>query len=351
MSTFDLGAQLRATAPTAPESLRARVLALEPPARRRSRRLALVVVPAAAALAVVAAVVHGIVGSGTPQREVSHGAAVSAPPTQQALKSTDSAHAFRAVVTTPNATAGTPAGTGGLARTAPVPKTSRLQHTDASLEVRVGDQAALSKATTAAVRIVTSLGGYAQSVDYRTPQGGDGAATIELRVPAQNVRQALARLAGLGTLVSQELSVTDLQQRFVTESAQIAQLRRRIAALAQAVRDPALPDAQRVLLRIKLAESKRALSQRLHARKGTVAAGTTASVSLVLGTQKSIVPVTHTRGRLGRLLHSAVGFLALEGTIALYALIVTAPVAALVAVAWWLARLRRRREEAVSSTA
>ena len=39
---------------------------------------------------------------------------------------------------------------------------------------------------------------------------------------------------------------------------------------ARRSRDPALPDAQRVLLQIRLAESKRALAQRLNARKGTV---------------------------------------------------------------------------------
>src|SRR2546426_508825 len=128
---------------------------------------------------------------------------------------------------------------------------------------------ALSEATTRATRIVTSLGGYAQSVEYRTPQNGSGASYLELRVPTQNVKIAIARLAGLGTLVSQELSVTDLQQRFQTQSAQIAQLRRRVAALRAALLDPSLPEAQKVLLQIRLAESKRALAQRLHARKGT----------------------------------------------------------------------------------
>ena len=126
----------------------------------------------------------------------------------------------------------------------------------------------LSSATRAATRIATSLGGYAQSVDYTTPHGGNGTAAIELRVPAQNVQRALERLAGLGTLVSQNVSVKDLQHALQVQSEQIAQLRRRVAALHTALADPALPDAQRVLLQIKLAESKRALAQRLNARNG-----------------------------------------------------------------------------------
>jgi hypothetical protein len=141
--------------------------------------------------------------------------------------------------------------------------------------------------------------------------------------------------------------VQDLQHDFEVESAQIAQLRRTVAALQAALRNASLPDSQRVLLQIKLAESKRALFQRLHARKGTVGSGTTARISLVLSTKKSIVaPVPH-RGRFGRMLHAAVGFLGLEGTIALYALIVISPIALVAALAWWLRDARRRRLEAL----
>ena len=129
------------------------------------------------------------------------------------------------------------------------------------------------------------------------------------------------------------------------QSAQIAQLRRSIAALQQALQSPSLPDAQKVLLQIRLAEQKRALAQRLHARTGTVAAGTTARVSLVLSTKQSVVPVAAHRGRIGRMLHSAVGFLALEATIALYALIVVSPFLLLAGSPWGLSRARRRRDE------
>ena len=195
------------------------------------------------------------------------------------------------------------------------------------------DTDALAGATTRATRIATSLGGYAQSVNYRTPNGGGGESYIELRVPSQNVKAALSRLAGLGTLVSQELSVNDLEHKFETESAQIAQLRRRVAALREALRSSSLPEGQRVLLQIRLAESKRALAQRLNARKGTLAAGATARISLVIGTDKAIA-VPHTRSRVDRMLHSAVGFLALEGIIALYALIVVSPLALFALLVW-----------------
>ncbi len=326
---------LRAAQLRAPEALRAGVLAPAPerrPARFRlpSRRLVFVLVPAAAALAVGAALVHGLVGSGghpsAVEPQVVHGAIAPAP-RDQTLKAATGATGSAATAAPPTGSA------------------TRLQHTAASLEVRVADTDKLSQATTAATRIATSLGGYAQSVVYRTPQAGGGTAFLELRIPAANVKQALARLAALGTLVSQQVSVQDLQHAFAVQSAQIAQLRRSIAALQQALQNPSLPDAQKVLLQIRLAEQKRALAQRLHARAGTVAAGTTSRVSLVLSTKQSVVPVAAHRGRIGRMVHSAVGFLALEATVALYALIVVSPFLLLAGLVWGLNRARRRRDE------
>jgi hypothetical protein len=210
----------------------------------------------------------------------------------------------------------------------------RLQHTAASMQLSVKNTDDLAQATTRATRVATSLGGYAKSVNYRS----QGTSVLDLRIPTQNVKTALARLAGLGTLVSQELSVTDLEQQLQNESAQIAQLHRRIAALRVAINDSSLADAQKVLLRIQLAESQRALSQRLHAQRGTISAGTMSTVSLVIGTKKGIAPVAHSRGRLERMVHGAVGFLGLEGIILLYALIVISPFAIIAALLWFWRR-------------
>jgi hypothetical protein len=320
-----IGTVLRTHAPRAPESLRTRVLAVEP-RRAPSRRLVLVLALALGA-ALAAAIVHGLVSSGPKSQPAALRAA--APDTQKLL----------APVTSSGGGA-----THGEANTLPsvAGAPTRLQHTDASLEVRVENTSA---ATTKATRIATSLGGYAQSVNYNSAPGGGGTASITLRVPAQNVKAALARLEGLGTLVSQNLSVTDLEHDLQLESAQIAQLRRTIAALRTALNDPSLPESQRVILQIRLVESKRALSQRLHARTGTITAGTTSRISLFLSTRNAVVPVPHHRGRLGRMVHSAVGFLGLEGTIVLYALIVVSPIALVAALLWSLREARRRRDE------
>lgn len=307
---------LRAHAPLAPQQLRTRVLALAP-RRTPSRRLVLVLA-VALAVAIAAAVIDGVVTSG-PKKP----AAVPFAPR---------------IALAPKVGAGGAAATHGtlpsIAGTA-----TRLQRTDASLEVRVKDASA---AATAATRVATSLGGYAQSVTYSSTSHS---ASLVLRVPVANVKPALARLEALGTIVSQNLSITDLEHDLQSETAQIAQLRSTIASLEAALRNPSLPDAQRVILQIRLANAKRALSQRLHARSGTIAAGTTARISLDLVTKSEVVPVPHHRSRIGRMVHSAIGFLGLEGTIVLYALIVLSPLALVAALLWSLREARRRRDD------
>lgn len=329
MSTVDL---LRAHAPSAPDHLHRRVLELRPVERKRRVRPVLVLA-VAAAIAVLAAVVHGFSTSSPSHRQtltLQHSSGVPA-----------RAHATPTWTTADSAGAngsGALSGTVGqkaFAPAVPSPAPGRLQHTDASITVRVDD---LGATTTRATRIATSLGGYAQSVVYRTPQGSGGQSFIELRIPAQHVKQALSQLAGLGVLVSQQISIQDLTTTLERQSAQIAQLQRRIAALQAALRNPALPDAQRVLLQIQLAEAKRALGQRVHGRKGTIAAGVTSRVSLVLTTKKHVAAAPPHRGRLGRMFHSAIGFLAIEGMVALFALIVISPVAVALGLLWFWRR-------------
>jgi hypothetical protein len=167
-----------------------------------------------------------------------------------------------------------------------------------------------------------------------------------LRVPAAKVQTAIARLSALGTLESQQLSAHDLQRDLERQSAQIDQLRRFVRQAQVALRDPDLPAVQRIQLRIKLADAKRALAQRLHAQKSTIASGTLARISLVLSTQprhSAVLP--HRSDRLDRMLGSAVSFLGIEAMVALYALIVISPLVPLVALVWGAAWARRRRDE------
>ena len=324
-------AELRRTAPAAPERLRSRVLEPAAPRRRSRRRLAVVLVGAAVALAVAAAVVRGLtVSSGPP-----------ATATRDTLQKLDShAAASGGTTTTHDGVRAAPPAVG-----APTVSGSRLQHVDATLQVQVGDTASLQRATSEATRIATSLGGWAQSVDYGTSRGGGGNAVLDLRIPVAKMQVAVARLSALGTLLSQQLDQQDLQQQLAAETARIAQLRRRVAALEKAVADPALPAAQKVLLRIQLSEARRSLTQAENQRQGTTASGATADVSLTLSTKPKAGAAVHHRDRLGRMIHSAVDFLALEAMVVFYVLVVTLPIALLAWLGRWLVRERRRRGE------
>jgi hypothetical protein len=369
-----LVSELRSTPPVAPERLRQRVLELGPSARRRMsgrRRLVLVVVPVAVILAVGAAVVHGFVSSGSKTHPVlaqavhAFGPVTSTTPSaslapspsvQRALKKANTqAHGATAWNSVYSA-AGKPGALldlTGAAREALVIPKNRLVHADASLQVSVKSRAALSKATNDATQIVSSLGGYAQSVRYQSSHAGQGDAVLELRVPVQKAQIAIGRLANLGTLLSQQVSTQDLQQQLTSQNNGIGSLKRAIAVYEQALKSGTLSASERVQIQIKLSNARHAVTQLRRNRTATLQAGATSNISLLLTTRQHAFVVHHHHGstRVGRLLGSAAHFLALEGIIVLYALIVVAPLLILGGLAWWVLRERRRREERLLASA
>jgi hypothetical protein len=383
MSAFDrseldgyeaLVSELRANPPVAPERLRQRVLEGAPAPRRqrsRKRKLALVVVPVAVVLAVGAALVHGFVDSGSknqlagvPALGVVHGQARKAVRQSFGPGQTTSDAAGRELA--PNtqsksynldqntAAASAPLSLAGLSSSngsVVIPK-NRLVHAVASLQVGVKGKN-LSAKTNEASQIVGSFGGYAQSIRYQATHQGDGEAILSLRVPLQNAQKAIAKLGGLGTLLSQQVSTQDLQAKLSHQTSAIGSLRRAIAVYENALASTTLPASQRVDIQIKLNNARRALARLRHARAGTLASGATADISLLLTTQNHAIVVHHHHGstRIGRLLGSAAHFLALEGIIVLYALIVLAPLLLIGALVWWVVRERRRREERLLASA
>jgi hypothetical protein len=361
-----LVAALRANPPIAPDRLRQQVLADEPRRRRLpSRRLVLVVAPVAVALAVGAALVHGFVSSGS--RSAASGVPLKDAHTVYAgtasagkqLQNLPSTPAPAAALTGHSPARTLTTATGAQAYTndkltsgvdsyesVTIPR-NRLVHADATLQVRVPSHSALTKATNQATQIVGSLGGYAQSVQYQSFRNGTGNAFLELRVPVHKAETALARLASLGTLVSQQVSTQDLQQQYTQQTNSIGTLRREIAVYAQALQSTTLSATERVAIQIKLENARHSLKLLQKARTATVAQGATANVSLTLTTNKDagIVPAHHSTGRFDRLLGSAARFLALEGIIVLYALVVLSPFLIIGGLTWWILRERRRREE------
>jgi len=364
-----LVSELRANPPVAPERLRQRVLEGAPAPRRqrsRERKLVLVVVPAAIVLAVGAALVHGFVNSGRNQQRADVAPLVGGTgsgqqhtskkypalygPATKSSQSESQSYSLdqnSAVVASGSAVEALPS----VRRSVTIPR-NRLVHAVASLQVGV-KSSNLSDKTNEASQIVGSFGGYAQSVRYQATHQGDGEAFLALRVPVQNAQKAIAKLGNLGTLLSQQVSTQDLQAKLNAQNSGIGSLRRAIAVYENALQSTTLTASERVALQIKLNNARHALARLRHSRNGTLASGATADISLLLTTRGHAIVAPHHGGstRIGRLLGSAAHFLALEGIIVLYAVIVLAPFLLLGALAWWIVRERRRREDRLLASA
>ena len=220
----------------------------------------------------------------------------------------------------------------------------RLTEVHASLRVRVASVDRLSKATARAMKITRRLGGFVQSVDYGTPSGGNGDAYLTVRIPVAHVQQAVARFTALGTILSQHLSIRDLQDQANAEVLRILRLRQLAAELRAKLRTQLTPE-ERVAVQARLDAVRGLLRAKTGQHAGTLRQGRLSTFQLELTTRKAAAAAPSHPSRIGRAARHA--FSALSTTIAglLYALIVLSPLLVLAAAVLWGARYRRRRVE------
>ncbi|HKU59358.1 MAG TPA: DUF4349 domain-containing protein [Gaiellaceae bacterium] len=292
MSQRDVLAELRTAHVSAPPELRERIRLVAaatdgaPPRKLVTWRRSLVLaVPVAAAVA--AAVVLTRPSHHQAQRLEVHGAIATAP------------KAF------------------GLPTT---PK--RAQRYSATLSLRVHDQTDLSNSVKQALRITTSLGGYASSTNVAT-----GSAQLVLKVPRTKVVLAFARLAKLGTIVGERINVVDQQAAVNANLRTIARLQHELKALR------AQPQTAAVKRQIAQLTARVEALQRANAN--TIRADRYATVSLNLSTPPHTAPVHHGHGPLHWI---GVGFKWI-GIGLLYALAFGVPLALI----WLVVRVVRRR--------
>jgi hypothetical protein len=354
MSSVDLTNELRLAKPRASEQLRERVMALserpvrEPrlsfswPSRFTVRRVALVAVPAVVALGVGGAVIHGIASSGAPT-------AIRHQPSQTpTTASFDSANRTPFTPAVPEkAIGGVPKANIGardaqaLNRSAITPSQTRLQHYQAAMTVRVDGLDELSPSTQQAMRIARGLGGYVVSAQFNAAKEGNSA--LVFKIPVGHVQQAIARFSQLGTIVAQNIQITDLQAQFNQLVRKIGVLRVAIAKVDDQLADPSLSNEDRVVLEQRRARLAAKLEALRTSKARTAHSAALATVSLGLTTRAAAVPVKpEHRGTLGRALHDAGNILAKEAAWALYALIVLAPIALIAVAAFLLVRFGRR---------
>src|SRR5919201_3665265 len=157
----------------------------------------------------------------------------------------------------------------------------RLTEVHASLRLRVRNVDGLSKATAQAMRITRNLGGFVQSVDYGTPSGGNGDAYLTVRIPVGNVQRAVARFAALGSILSQHLSIRDLQNQSNAEVLRILQLRQ-LAAQLRAKLQGSLTPEERVAVQARLDAVPGQLRAKTGQHAGTVRQGRLSTFELEL---------------------------------------------------------------------
>jgi ribosomal protein L29 len=334
--------ELRASRPAAPPELRARIRALAAgeaaPASRPawlrlpSRRAALVALPAAAALLLASAGILGLARSGPPEtveagerlRSKAAPELADQPFSQQSLP-------------------GGVAGAGGAPAASPVaPDAGRAQRVTATLAVEVADSDAVARAAQRALDLTRALGGHVVSASVAT--GEEGSASLIVRVPVTKVQEAIVRLSALGKIVSQQITIDDLQERLDALERRQRSLRAQIAALGARLASEPLDPETRARLEARLQNLRAELATLRREAAGTRAEARMATIQLEVVTPgaRGVVPVP---SRLDRALDEALNVLVWEGVVALAAAIVAAPLALLALVAGLGHRLYRRREE------
>jgi hypothetical protein len=196
----------------------------------------------------------------------------------------------------------------------PITATSRLQKQDIAMRLRVDD---LSGATQSAVRTTRRLGGFVAGADYATGSK-EGNSRLAVRIPVANLQQAIASFSQLGTILSQHISVADLQTGLDRLDARIAKARR--------------------------AGHDRTVTRLERRREALIREGTYARVSLQLTTAnpaaQHVAP-----GRFDRFWDNAGDILGKELIAVLYALVVAGPFVLLAALLFLTERSRRRRAD------
>jgi hypothetical protein len=332
-SSPDLIHQLRASRPAAPVDLRARVReigtrqpAVAPWSRWRfpARRGLLVAVPAAAALAIASAGVLGLarsdIGTSTEtlrQGSFTEGAAGALAPSTESSKAVPLQGAADA--------------------TAP----ERAQRVSATLTVEVRDSDAVSRAAQDALDLTRSLGGYVVSSSVAT--GEEGSAAITVRVPVGRVQDAITGLSGLGRIVSQQVTIDDLQATLDELQRREASVRGQIARIRARLETETLDPQTEAVLRARLQTLREELRSLRTGIAGTTAEARMSTIQLTVvtpGATGAVAPPS----RIDRTIDEALNVLAWEGVVALGLLIVLAPFA-IVGVAVWLGRRFYRRHE------
>jgi hypothetical protein len=330
MTSSDVIHELRASRPAAPTALRARIREISAPETARAtwsrfhfpvRRAALIAIPAAAVLAFASAGVLGIARSDV-STETYRAEGLADKATTEAAPSTN---------------LGAPALDSTIG-----PTTERAQRVSATLTVEVADADAVSRAAQDALDLAHSLGGHVVSASVAT--GEEGSAALTVRVPVAKVQEAIVGLSALGRIVSQQVTIDDLQETLDQLERREASVRGQIARIVARLESESLDAQTKAVLQARLQTLRGELRELRGGIASTNAEARMSTIQLTVVTPGAFGAVAPP-ARLDRTIDEALNVLAWEAVIVLAVLIVMAPFAFVAFAAWLGHRLYRRREE------
>jgi hypothetical protein len=210
------------------------------------------------------------------------------------------------------------------------------------MDLRLPDNDRLAAASQEAIRTTRELGGYVVSSSIGT-NGSAGEARIAVRVPARRIQDAITRFGDLGTITAQNVDVQDRQGQLDALARRIDSLRVSLAEVNLKLAQPGLSAPERLRLELRRERLRGLLNRLSGERRQLNDQVLLADVALMMRTGHSAVAPRE--GRVEGAARDAAHVLAVAGAVAVFLLIVLAPLA-VVAVAIWLAfRTRRRRTE------
>jgi len=329
MTSSDLIHELRASRPAAPTALRVRIREISVPETARApwsrfhfpvRRAALIAIPAAAVLAFASAGVLGIARSDI-STETYRAEGLADKATTEAAPSTN-------LGAPQSSTVG--------------PTNDRAQRVSATLTVEVPDSDAVSRAAQDALDLTRRLGGHVVSASVAT--GEEGSAALTVRVPVAKVQEAIVGLSALGRIVSQQVTIQDLQETLDALERRARSVRAQIALISARLDSESLDAETRAVLENRLKTLRGELRELRRGISGTNAEARMSTIQLTVVTPGAFGAVAPP-ARLDRTIDEALNVLLWEGVVVLALLIVMAPFALTAFAAWLGRRLYRRREE------
>jgi Domain of unknown function (DUF4349) len=344
MTSPDLIHELTASRPVAPAGLRAHVREIAahetsrspwPTLRLPMRRVAMVAMPAVVALAFVSAGVLGLARSDGTTEAVRDQAQAEKTTVERTPGPTDTfgRGALPGLVA--------PGPTAQDSAIAPTP--GRAERVSATLTVEVADSERVSRAAQEALDLTRRLGGHVVNASVAT--GEEGSAALTVRIPVARVQEAIVQLSALGRIVSQQVTIDDLQEGLDTLERRERSVRAQIAVVSARLESEPLDAETRARLESRLKNLRTDLLVLRRNIAGTKAEARMATIQVTIGTPGAFGAAAPPPSRLDRTLDEALNVLVWEGVIALAVAIAAAPFALVGLAAWLGRRLYRRREQ------